>query len=205
MYYRSISPTATTPFLFLTLTFTLPYYDCAIAGPSKFSSMKGINTETLRCRNGCKVRFLWVLQYCTVRFADKWLWNKSNLQFCGKLFCWGNAYHASILYNTRSLWCSLWLGRRRCSTLSSLQRHLICPRIWSKREYNPKEDHIQSRIIDLQQPPKRWWSISESSREGSSNMRCERRRSLARKVPMLNPFEPSTTPHPSSDMIQKRT
>ena len=44
MYYRSISPTATTPFLFLTLTFTLPYYDCAIAGPSKFSSMKGINT-----------------------------------------------------------------------------------------------------------------------------------------------------------------
>ena len=71
MYYRSFSPTATTPILFLTLTYTLPYFDCAIAGPSKFSSMKGTSTETLRCRNGCKVRFLWFLQYCTVRFADK--------------------------------------------------------------------------------------------------------------------------------------
>ena len=73
MYYRSFSPTATTPILFL--TFTLSYFDCAIAGPSKFSSMKGISTETSRCRNGCKVRFLRFLQYDVhvlyVRFADK--------------------------------------------------------------------------------------------------------------------------------------
>lgn len=37
---------------------TLPYHPhfiCAIAGPSKSSSTKGINTGNLRCRNGCEV------------------------------------------------------------------------------------------------------------------------------------------------------
>jgi len=36
---------------------TLPYHPhfiCAIAGPSKSSSTKGINTGNLRCRNGCE-------------------------------------------------------------------------------------------------------------------------------------------------------
>lgn len=81
MYYRSFSPTATTPILFLTLT--LSYFDCAIAGPSKFSSMKGISTETSRCRNGCKVRFLRFLQYCTVRFADKVNDGEINVRWTG--------------------------------------------------------------------------------------------------------------------------